>query len=205
MKKHEVVTKENYREIVLKRTIISCWIILAICFIIKIFGGNFFNIVCETEEFVKFCNYCDTSFVRYIIYFAYFMFETIMFALILTPNKPINKFRFILYLIFSICFWIVKILVESKIIKIKIEVFSIISLIILYLLLLMYSKKPLYSFVIIIYQFVLVFISSVIKNISFSSTLTNSMLMTVIFFIDYYIELILTFLYVRVKILRKEE
>lgn len=39
--KKEVVTEDNYKQIVLKRMIIICWVILFVCFIIKIFGGDF--------------------------------------------------------------------------------------------------------------------------------------------------------------------
>ena len=39
-----VTTKDKYNRVI-KRSIILCWIALAICFIVKIFGGNFFEIV----------------------------------------------------------------------------------------------------------------------------------------------------------------
>lgn len=61
MKSREVVTKDNYKQIVLKRMIILCWILLAVCFVVKIFGGNFFNIVCQNERFIKVCEYVDKN------------------------------------------------------------------------------------------------------------------------------------------------
>ena len=43
----------------IKRVIIGAWITLALCFVIKLFGGNFFNIICENENFIAVCNYAD--------------------------------------------------------------------------------------------------------------------------------------------------
>lgn len=54
----EKLDKERY----LKRVIIVCWIALAICFGIKLFGGNLFEIMCNNENFIKVCNYADNHF-----------------------------------------------------------------------------------------------------------------------------------------------
>lgn len=43
----------------LQRIIIVCWIALVVCFIIKLFGGNIFEIMCKNETFIKICNYVD--------------------------------------------------------------------------------------------------------------------------------------------------
>lgn len=59
MKHKNNITDENYEEVVLRRAINICWILLAICFVMKIFGGNFFDIVCNNEKFVEFCSYVD--------------------------------------------------------------------------------------------------------------------------------------------------
>lgn len=39
-----VTTKDKYNRVI-KRSIILCWIALAICFIVKIFGGNFLRLL----------------------------------------------------------------------------------------------------------------------------------------------------------------
>ena len=51
----EKLDKERY----LKRVIVVCWIALAICFGIKLFGANLFEIMCENENFIKVCEYAD--------------------------------------------------------------------------------------------------------------------------------------------------
>ena len=64
----EKLDKERY----LKRVIVVCWIALAICFGIKLFGGNLFEIMCDNERFVRFCDFADDNFwVSYIINSAY--------------------------------------------------------------------------------------------------------------------------------------
>ena len=44
-----VTTKDKYNRVI-KRSIILCWIALAICFIVKILGGNFFEIVVHNDR-----------------------------------------------------------------------------------------------------------------------------------------------------------
>ena len=198
--KHELkITKDNYREVVLKRSIIICWVLLAICLVIKIFGGNFFTIVCENEKFVAFCIYFDSTFIKYVIYIGYFLLESNIFALILKPDTKLKNKRFVVYLMSCVLFWIIKVLVENNIIKISVSLFSFISMIILYLLLFMFSKKPVKSLLIILYQFAIAFVSSFIKNISFGGFMSSSALLTFIFYIDYYIVFILTYLYEKYK------
>lgn len=52
----------------IKRVIIVCWVALAICFVIKLFGGNFFQIICENQTFIAVCEFCDNNWwASYII------------------------------------------------------------------------------------------------------------------------------------------
>lgn len=59
----EKLDKERY----LKRVIVVCWIALAICFGIKLFGGNLFEIMCENENFIKVCEYADNHWWAYYL------------------------------------------------------------------------------------------------------------------------------------------
>ena len=49
----------------IKRAIILCWVLLAVCFAIKLFGGNWFEIVCANEHFIKFCDFIDRAYINY--------------------------------------------------------------------------------------------------------------------------------------------
>lgn len=199
METKETITKDNYKEKTLKRAIIVCWVLLAICFVVKICGGNFFNIICNNKNFIKFCNYCDTSFIRYIIYFIYFMFESTILLLIIRPDVKIRSKRFLFYSISVFIFWIIKNLYEQGIIVLNVILATVIPLCVLYLLLLVFSKRPYMSLFMVLYELLLATISSIIKSISLTGTLSDSFLLYFIFNIDYYILLIIPLLYARLK------
>ncbi len=45
----------------MKYLIRASWVVLACCFVIKLFGGNWFEIVCENEHFISACEYVDNT------------------------------------------------------------------------------------------------------------------------------------------------
>jgi membrane-associated HD superfamily phosphohydrolase len=51
-----------------RRVIIISWITLLLCFLVKIFGGNFFEIMCENPKYKALCEYVDKNlWIKYII------------------------------------------------------------------------------------------------------------------------------------------
>lgn len=48
----------------------ASWVVLICCFIVKLFGGNYFEIVCENENFVMICNFIDNNFWLKVIVYA---------------------------------------------------------------------------------------------------------------------------------------
>lgn len=44
---------------ILRTAIIICWVVLAVCFIIKIFGGKYFEIATNNETFITVCEFVD--------------------------------------------------------------------------------------------------------------------------------------------------
>jgi hypothetical protein len=131
------------------------------------------------------------------------MFESLILLLIVKPNVKIKTF--LSYFICIFVFWIVKVLYDDGIIKTSVFIAGLVSLIVLYFLLLIFSRKPLWSALIIIYQTILGIIASYIKSISLTGAITNSLLMTTIFFIDYFIALTLTMLYSKTLNMKKGE
>ena len=92
----EKLDKERY----LKRVIIVCWIALGICFGIKLFGGNLFEIMCENENFIKVCEYADTHFwANYLIYVPYSFVSLWFFTLSIMQDIKLSKRQFIVSLI----------------------------------------------------------------------------------------------------------
>ena len=43
----------------IKRAIVLCWIMLVACFAIKLFGGNWFEVACTNEHFSMICGFVD--------------------------------------------------------------------------------------------------------------------------------------------------
>lgn len=203
--KHELkITEDNYREVVLKRGIITCWILLAICLVVKIFGGNFFNIVCNDENFVKICNYIDNTWIFYSISYISFIMSSVLLLLIVRDDKKLFTKNTLMFWIIISIYWIFKLLVQLNIIPIDFSIYNILDLVSLYLFLLLFSKKKVKPIIAIILMFIFTFASVFIKNTGITYTVSESALVGLIFMIDYYIMLILTYLYSKKLIRRKK-
>lgn len=74
---------------------------------------------------------------------------------------------------------------------------SFVTILYLYLILAFTTKRYVASIFVVFYDALLVSLSSIIKNISFSGFMDESMLIAMIFYIDYYTMLILTHLYTK--------
>jgi hypothetical protein len=204
MKKKTIITKDNYKEIILKRAIIICWVLLVICFIVKICGGNFFAIVCKNGKFVNFCCKIDNSFIKYFIYYITFLYTSILLLIITKPTIKLRSKRMLFYIITITIFWVFKLLKDIFNFQINLFLYNVFICIIMYLVLLVFNKKPLGSIIVIAYDFLLSLLSAIIKNIGLSNTITDSFLIDSIFLIDYYLLLTITMLY-RKKLYLKEK
>jgi len=189
------ITMDNYKQIMLKRAIITCWIVLIICFIIKIFGGNFFAIVCNNERFIKVCEYIDNSILRYIEGYITYIESSLILLLIISDDKRVFTINNLLYLISCTLYWAIKILIELNVIEISTLLYNIIDFAILYILLIIFGRKYLYSLIAIALMLIFTIISAITKNIGIDGSITESSVVANIFLIDYYIMLILTYLY----------
>lgn len=89
----EKLDKERY----LKRVIIVCWVALAICFGIKLFGGNLFEIMCENENFIKVCEYADNHFwADYVLSCSYSLFAMYFLILAMCGKRKYDKWQFVI-------------------------------------------------------------------------------------------------------------
>lgn len=204
MKDKKLITPENYKEIMLKRGIISCWILLAICLIVKICGGNYFSIVCNSENFVLLCEYIDNSWIYSVIAYLTFNIGSVLLLIIVRDDKRIFTLNTLYFVLCTSLYWVFKLLIEIGLIYINIHIITVLDLLILYILLFIFTKKPLKSIIAIILMYVFTFISVFVKNTGISSSVSEYALTGLIFMIDYYIMLILTFLY-SIKFKRRKQ
>ena len=187
----------------IKRTIILCWVMLVICFIIKLFGGNWFEIICTNEHFIQVCDFIEHNRFVYLlcsvlIYTIPTVFAILAMSLIPHPNKvqiTITSFSLII-----VCL--------SQIISMNLK--SILEFVVFVTLPIMLNflkntkksikiaiKKYWYcGFVGYLIIFAFQILSLITKNIGIKIT-SDSVLTTFILLIDYYIMLCLYYLYIK--------
>lgn len=188
----EKLDKERY----LKRVIVVCWIALAICFGIKLFGGNLFEIMCENENFIKVCEYADSHFWAYNLINALNSFVlTYFYTLAVCQKLKYEKWQLIIVLI-TIAIGI-PIKTYSQIFGLVFDVWQMILMPCLFTI--KYPKRHwnvlIGNILVVIFQVVSMFV----KNIGIKVLTSESVLTMMIFSIDVFLMVILYYLYSNVK------
>jgi hypothetical protein len=179
----------------LKRVIIICWVALAICFCIKLFGGNLFEIMCKNENFIAICNYADTHLWAYYLIGALQCFISLyFFTLAILQRTKYKKWELILLIITVLVGSAVKMLSSTFGF-----IFDIWQLILFPALLFGKNFKK-YLRVLAANVLLMAFqlISIYVKNIN-ELILGDSILIGTIFSIDIWIMLLLYFAYSNIK------
>lgn len=84
----------------LRRVIIISWISLGICFLVKIFGGNFFEIMCGNPIYKQVCDYADTHFwLKYFIGVSSSLFCQSFYSLAILQKYKFTKSQCIITLV----------------------------------------------------------------------------------------------------------
>ena len=196
--KKEVVTEDNYKQIVLKRMIIICWVILFVCFIIKIFGGNFFNIVCTNTRFANICAYVDKAvWIQYIIgCISTFLLHS-MYLLAISKKLWFSK-KDLLFVVPSILIGVGLRLINN-IVGYFVDVWQ-------YFLLPLFIENKFHKNVYVrrialgfVLTFIFQVISLLVKNIGLKIITNGSFLIASIYAIDVFIMSLLYYLYSNVK------
>ena len=181
-----------------KITIVLCWLSLFSFWAIKLFGGNWFEIMVENENFVEFSNKVQNTWLKYLV-----SFFTIGIAKYLTFCAICQKFTFkgkhlliVLSLIVSIWGIVNFIPVEFLQISYGYIIRALIGGI--------YQKgwKKLFGFVGIISEFAFSSISMIARNVELK--FVTNYLVIMILLIDVYIMIALYYLYSNIIRLKKE-
>lgn len=184
----------------IKKAIILCWIMLFACFLIKIFGGNWFEVICTNEHFIKACDFIDNRIViKYIIAFIIYIPSTyfLMLSMCLLPNP--NKFEKTIILSTMILIWFSQFI--SEYLKFFLEICMFISLPMFIWRKRIY-KAWYYGILGFIMNFLFQILSLLTRNIGIQ-IVDDSTLLSLILMIDYYIMIALYYLYI--KLFRKEK
>ena len=195
MKEKQVVTNDNYKQIVLRRMIILCWILLAVCFVVKLFGGNFFNIVCREERFIKVCQFIESTFLYYVIAYVIYILGNYLIFKFIAPEIKFKSFKTLLMLVGFTLIWSIKLVLTIFNLPINPVIFTIVELILDILLLFAITNKFWKSVIGIVMMFGFNIITMVIRNLSFAERIPDNFIVGIIYMIDYYIMLSLSALY----------
>lgn len=190
-------TDKNYKPIVIKRCIIACWILLGICLTIKLFGGNYFAILCTNERFIAVCDFVDRIIPLKIAigcissYISYSLFY-----LAVLNKKWFSKRELIIVLVSVPIFVIIRYFTSDSIGNVINLLCNILQLFIIPLFFEWKSRKYIIPILIFgnILNFVFQFICVITKNIGIKF-ISDSTLLSLIFLIDTYIMLALYYLY----------
>ena len=192
----EKLDKERY----LKRVIIVCWIALGICFGIKLFGGNLFEIMCNNENFIKVCEYADSHWWAYYLLNGIYCFISLHFLLLAMIGKW--KFTRNQLIIFSATL-IMGLFVKSinPIISFIYDMWQGVLMPILFTI--KNKKRILYILIgnglLIAFQLLSLFV----KNVGIGIITNNGTLVTLIFGIDVLLMIMLYYLYSNFSINKK--
>jgi hypothetical protein len=175
----------------LHRMILVSWIALAVCFIIKLLGGNLFEIACNNENFIKVCNYADTHlWANYLISAVYCFISLFFFTLAVLQRTKYKKWELIVLILTVLIGTGVKIWNSTAG-----WIFDIWQMVIMPMLFLGKSFKQYLNIIIgIILLLVFQIVSLYTKNIDLT-TLGDNILVDVIYSIDVLIMLVLYFGY----------
>lgn len=185
---------KDYPTKVLKRLLILCWATLMVCFIIKIFGGNFFNIVCRDERFIAVCDFIQNTFLYYVMTFltsalTHYLIWSLMF------NRKLKRFEKVsLATIFVVTF-----LIQSLIYYLGYGQYVILMSLIRYIcvpLILKCNWKRV--FIVNVLDIIFQIISMITKNVKIIG-FDENVVVALIFMIDYYIMLLICYFYNKIR------
>lgn len=178
--------------------ILISWIALIICLIIKLFGGNWFQLWLNNDKFIAFCNYVDeTIWLKRTLACLLLIFGD-YFILCIAMDKSKLSIK-------ELCIFIPLMILKSITGWYILWLSYIIDLFILILIPIILSRKWKRVIVINIVVIILQFVTILLRNVNSGLNSANTFIEQFLIQIDYYIMLILIYLYNNKKIKAKEE
>ena len=178
------MTRKSFRTL-----IIMCWVVLLVCVVIKLFGGNWFEFATDNQHFIQFCNYVDnTQWLKMIIASVFSLISSYPVYLLIYNKKWFNKkenFCIIpIIVIRSYLSWYLPILVY------------IIDFLMLILFPIIITRKWKRVLIVNVGVFILQLLTIVIRNLALDVSFNiNSTLISMLYQIDYLVMLIICYLY----------
>lgn len=164
------------------------WIVLIACLVIKIFGGNWFELGTQNSKFIEFCTYVDeTMWLKMTLACIISLVSGYVSLCVMLNEKRLslkNVLIFIpLMIIKSIISW------YSSVISFVLDIFIMLGLTTIR------NKSFKRSILCFVMISLLQIITILIRNISFDFNLGNTLIEQSLIQVDYYIMLLLFYLY----------
>ena len=175
----------------LRRVIIISWVSLILCFLIKILGGNFFEIMCESPNYKALCEYADNHFwLKYLIGICSSMLCQTLYVLAILQEYKFKKWQLVTTIVSVLVGTYIKYL--STVAGWIFDVWFFIGMPILFLG--KHYKKYWQVLVALALNLLFQFVSIIVKNLAIV-VVGDSTFITLIYMIDLYIMCFLYYLY----------
>ena len=179
-------------------TIILCWIALIAFWCLKLFGGNWFEIMVENENFIKFSDLVQNSWIYYLFNLTTTFIANFFIYCAISESFYLKGYKLLFYILSSISMWAI---VHFTHIDFLIMFYGYV-LIILYSVIVQKSWKKLYGVLAISLEFVFTTITLVTRNLELQ-IISNYFIMTILS-IDMYTMYALYYLYSNLLRIKKE-
>ena len=167
------------------------WIALIICLIIKLFGGNWFELWLKNDKFISFCGFVDnTIWLKRVLACIICVASTIPVYLIMLNNNKPKHYVLIILIILTIC--------KSILGWYNSTISFILDIFILLVVITIFNKKPLRNIICFVIVTIFQLITIGLRNVSFwlgGFNFGNTFIEQFLIQIDYYIMIILFYLY----------
>lgn len=183
---------------VTKITIILCWLSLFAFWAIKIFGGNWFEILVENENFVSFCKYAENSWIEHFInWITICLFNVFMYGAV-TQKFYFKDKQLVVISLITISIWAMRFIPNV----LNFHFWYGYLIIIIYSFIVQKGKKKLFGIFATFLDLVFSTISLLTRNVQLE--LADNFLIGNILFIDMYLMYFLYYLYSNLIRLKKE-
>ena len=179
-------------------TISICWITLIIFWIIKLLGGNWFEVAVQNENFVKFSKLVETTWLKYLVSFVTVCFGNYLLFGAIYGTFRFGKIQSIILFAMFVSMWTVVSFVPIEWIK----MFYGYACIILYTVITQKGKKKLLGVLAIALQFAFTTLSMLTRNVDIY--VQQNYILSLILSIDSYIMYGLYYLYYNLIRIKKE-
>lgn len=166
------------------------WVVLLICLIIKLLGGNWFELGTNNEHFISFCNYVDnTQWLKMVLACVIYLITTLPVLLILLNEPKLKPRNYAIFIPLMIC--------KSVVSWYNLVISYILDFVIIILLPLILKKFK--NWKMVIFGNVLVFVFQciliLVRNLSGGLNSFDTFIEQAIIQIDYFLMILLFYLY----------